>query len=174
MILFLATAASVILVPLLSVGAAVALDRWSGRDPLRLEAAAAAITAVASALILVLPLAAEPVRRDGVIVGEVRQSVLRTGGLESLALAAVPVLIACVPLLIEAAARRQFAVPPRGLMTALRSLAALGLAAVSAAAITSLVGLFYLPAAAVLAAAALRGARPRTARAPAPMGSRNF
>lgn len=132
-------------------------DRWCAGRPGHLVALSAACAAVASGLLLVLPLYLAPVPTPEGRLVNYRRSALAMSGLRAVAMAAIPVAVALTPLLAEpllAWGRGRGLV--RALAAGLRLLAAVILAGVLFVSSMSLVGLVYLPSVAAMAAAAIR------------------
>lgn len=135
-------------------------DRWCAGRPRRLVALSAACAAVASGVLLVLPLYLDPVQTPEGRLVNYRRSALAMSGLRAVGVAAIPVAVALAPLLAEpllawGRGRRL----GRALAAGLRLLAAVILAGVLLVSSMSLVGLVYLPSVAAMAAAAVRSWR---------------
>lgn len=164
----------VVSVPAVAVGLGVVFDRLCRGRPIRLGLIAVILAAVASVALLVAPLRTERVTQPGAIRRlEIRRSILEQEGLRGVAIAAIPVAVATLPLLLQALlSRRRAGGSGRAVVAGalLASLAVLVGAMYYAAA--ALVGFLYLPSIAALGAAAVRTWSPRAPGGPAGRGAR--
>ena len=145
-------------VPLAAVALGFVFDRLFGGRPLRLGLLAVLLAAVASALLLLLPLRTERVTQPGTLEQRlIRRSILEEEGLRGLAIGAIPVAAAALPVIVQTVLGPQrFGGIGRVLAPIAYLPSLLFLVGAMYFLAASLVGFLYLPSIAALGAAAVR------------------
>jgi hypothetical protein len=155
--LLLITVVGVLSVPIVGVLLARVFDRWLGGNSIRLSGLGLLLAAVASTLLVLLPLWACCAQG----VHYLRRSALEMDGWRAVGLGTIPVVTVAVPLLLELAVKPRLGRGPvasigRILVVAVDAAAVLFLIGIMYLLSAALVGFLYLPATAALGAAAVR------------------
>lgn len=172
-VLWFAALLVVVSVPAAAVGLGFVFDRLCRGRPRRLGVLAVVFAALASVALLVAPLRTERVTQPGTVTRlETRRSILEQDGLRGLAIGAIPVVIAALPLLVqELLGRRRPGSTSQVVVAGAHMASLLVLVGVMYYAAAALVGFLYLPSIAALGAAAIRSRSPRDPGGPAGRGA---
>src|SRR5437588_991060 len=138
--LLIITVVGIFAVPVFGVVLARVFDRWTGRNSIHLASLALLFAALASGLLLLLPL--RTCCEQGIHYQ--RRSALQMDGWHEIGLAAIPVLVVLLPLVLEVAVKPRL---DAGLGATIGRIA---IVAVDAAAVLFLIGTMYLLSAALI------------------------